>query len=114
MAREAAKAKILAIVARNDGELGWYAIDHALSGSAPDCVGPFMDEINELSAGGLIEIRENAPTGTSDTGLPTKAVLPCNCLRFQGGLPKAIQPRCSRAACVVLAGRQCNAVSLSD
>jgi hypothetical protein len=63
MARKDVKRDILRLVARHDGEWFWYQIDRALSGNRPECVGPFMAEINELAAAGLIEIRPNLAPG---------------------------------------------------
>ena len=57
MARETAKREVLRLIARHDGQWYWYQIDRALSGRAPDCIGPFFAEIQELAAQGLIEIR---------------------------------------------------------
>ena len=57
MARAAAKREVLRVIARHDGEWYWYQVDRALSGRSPDCIGPFVAEINELAAEGLIEVR---------------------------------------------------------
>lgn len=63
MGREDVKRVILQLVARHDGEWYWYQIDRTLSGSRPGCVGPFMVEIREMVAEGLIEIRPNPALG---------------------------------------------------
>ncbi len=63
MAREDVKRDILRLVARHDGEWFWYQVDRALSGTRPGCVGPFMAEISELEAEGLIAIRPNVALG---------------------------------------------------
>ncbi len=57
MARAAAKREVLRVIARYDGEWYWYQVNRALSGRSPDCIGPFVAEINELAAEGLIEVR---------------------------------------------------------
>ncbi len=63
MAREDVKRDILRLVSRHDGEWSWYQVDRSLSGTRPGCVGPFMDEIRELAAEGLIEVRPNLALG---------------------------------------------------
>jgi hypothetical protein len=50
-------------VARHDGEWYWYPIDRALSGSHPECLGPFIAQIRELGAEGLIESRPDPALG---------------------------------------------------
>jgi hypothetical protein len=59
MAREDVKRDILRLVALHDGEWYWYQVDLNLSGTRPGCFGPFMAEIDELAAEGLIDIRPN-------------------------------------------------------
>jgi hypothetical protein len=63
MVRAEVKKEILRLVARHDGEWYWYQVDLALSGTRPDCVGPFKAEIDELIAEGLIEIHPNFALG---------------------------------------------------
>ena len=63
MAREDEKRDIPRFVSRHDGGCFWYQVDRALSGSRPGCVGPFIAEILELAAEGLIEIRPNQTLG---------------------------------------------------
>jgi hypothetical protein len=60
VARDNVKRKILLLVARHDGDWYWYQIDRALSDPNSDCIGPFFDEIKELVAEGLIEIRASS------------------------------------------------------
>ncbi len=57
MGRAAAKREVLRVIARHDGEWYWYQVDRAISGRSPDCIGPFVAEIDELAAEGLIEVR---------------------------------------------------------
>ncbi|HYV38810.1 MAG TPA: hypothetical protein VE988_24210 [Gemmataceae bacterium] len=57
MARAGAKREVLRTIALHDGEWYWYQVDRAISGRRPDCIGPFMAEIDELAAEGLIEVR---------------------------------------------------------
>lgn len=73
MTREDVKREILRLIARNDGEWYWYQVDRALSGTRPGCFGPFMDEIRELAAEGLIEIRPNHAIGEIDRYWLTEA-----------------------------------------
>lgn len=60
MARVAAKREVLRAIAGHDGEWYWYQVDRAVSDRGPDCIGPFFEEIRELAAEGLIEIRSCA------------------------------------------------------
>ncbi len=57
MGRASAKQEVLRAIAGHDGEWYWYQVDRAVSGSSPDCIGPFYAEIRELATEGLIEIR---------------------------------------------------------
>jgi len=57
MAREVAKRELMRLIAEHDGELYWYQLDRAISGLQPHCIGPFREEIVELTATGLIEVR---------------------------------------------------------
>ena len=57
MARAAVKREVLRAIAQHDGEWYWYQVDRAVSGSGPDCIGPFFAEIDELAAEELIEVR---------------------------------------------------------
>ncbi len=59
MTRDDLKLDILRLVARRDGEWYWYQLDRALSGTNPGYVGPFLTEIRELVAEGMIELRPN-------------------------------------------------------
>lgn len=63
MVRAAAKREVLRAIARHDGEWYWYQVDCAISGRGPDCIGPFVAEIDELAAEGLIEVRSNPALG---------------------------------------------------
>jgi len=57
MARAAAKREVLRAIAGHDGEWYWYQVDRAVSNGPSGCVGPFLAEIDELAAEGLIEVR---------------------------------------------------------
>ncbi len=63
MTREDVKRDILRLVSSHDGEYYWYQVDRSLSGTRPGCVGPFINEIRELEAEGLIEFRPNPALG---------------------------------------------------
>jgi hypothetical protein len=93
MARSIAKRQVLRAIAEHDGEWYWYQLDHALSGCAPDCIGPFFTEIEELALVGLIEIRSepdlpggvrywitqagrDSLAGSSEVSLPIARTLP--------------------------------------
>lgn len=56
MSRPHVKRAVLLAIAAHDRKWSWYQLDRALSGSTPDCIGPFRDEVKELAAEGLIEI----------------------------------------------------------
>jgi len=55
--RVEAKREVLRAIAAPDGEWYWYQLDRAISNGPSGCIGPFLDEINELAADGLIEVR---------------------------------------------------------
>jgi len=57
VARAEAKREILRAIAAHDGEWYWYQLDRAISNGPSGCIGPFLDEINELAGDGLIEAR---------------------------------------------------------
>jgi len=65
VARAAAKLEVLRAIARHDGQWYWYQVDRAVSYGPSGCVGPFSNEIDELAAEGLIEVRPavNLPGG---------------------------------------------------
>lgn len=73
MAREDTKREILRLIALHDGEWYWYQVDLVLSGTRAGCFGPFMDEIRELAAEGLIEIRPNHAIDEKDRYWLTEA-----------------------------------------
>lgn len=57
MSRPDVKRAVLLAIAAHDGKWSWYQLERVLSGSTPDCIGPFRNEVKELAAEGLIEIR---------------------------------------------------------
>jgi hypothetical protein len=56
MARESIKREILRLVARRDGECGWYHGEHFLSSKE---TGPFFAEIDALVKEGMMDVRPN-------------------------------------------------------
>jgi diguanylate cyclase (GGDEF)-like protein len=59
MTREDVKYVVLRAIMRNNGYWNYYQLDRELSGRYVDCIGPFFDEIDQLTKDGLIELKPN-------------------------------------------------------
>jgi hypothetical protein len=70
--RASVKRKILALVARYDGQFYWYQVEHGVRADGPEESGPFFAEIDALVTEGLIELKPNPAIDERDRYWLTK------------------------------------------
>jgi diguanylate cyclase (GGDEF)-like protein len=74
MKREDIKYLVLRAIMRNNGYWNYYQLDRALSGRYPNCVGPFLGELDQLVKEGWIELKPNPNLGELDRYWVTEKV----------------------------------------